>query len=66
MHLCLVGLTLLNFMLMKILLIPSGSSDDSFELEESLVLCDTGIDHHSGNIHEDQKETMSLESVERW
>ena len=26
------------------------------ELEASLVLCDTGIDHHSGNIHEDQKE----------
>jgi D-glycero-alpha-D-manno-heptose-7-phosphate kinase len=29
------------------------------ELEESLVLCSTGIGHHSGNIHEDQKETMS-------
>lgn len=29
------------------------------ELEESLVLCDTGLGHHSGNIHEDQRETMS-------
>lgn len=33
------------------------------ELEESLVLCDTGIDHHSGNIHEDQKKTMSTSAV---
>ena len=33
------------------------------ELEESLVLCDTGIGHHSGNIHEDQKETMSSAAV---
>ncbi|MDG2296564.1 MAG: CBS domain-containing protein [Gammaproteobacteria bacterium] len=33
------------------------------ELEESLVLCDTGIGHHSGNIHEDQKETMSSSVV---
>ena len=33
------------------------------ELEESLVLCDTGIGHNSGNIHEDQKETMSSAAV---
>jgi D-glycero-alpha-D-manno-heptose-7-phosphate kinase len=33
--------------------------DVVLELEESLVLCDTGIGHHSGSIHEDQKETMS-------
>ena len=33
------------------------------ELEASLVLCDTGIDHHSGNIHEDQKDTMSSAAV---
>ena len=33
-------------------------SDISLELEESLVLCDTGIAHHSGNIHDDQKQTM--------
>lgn len=35
------------------------------ELEESLVLCDTGMDHHSGNIHENQKETMTSESVRK-
>ena len=33
------------------------------ELEASLVLCDTGIDHHSGSIHEDQKDTMSSAAV---
>ena len=33
------------------------------ELEASLVLCDTGIDHHSGNIHEDQKNTMSSAAI---
>jgi len=38
-------------------------SDITLELEESLVLCDTGIDHHSGNIHDDQKKVMSSESV---
>ena len=35
------------------------------ELEASLVLCNTGIDHHSGNIHEDQKDTMSSAAVKR-
>ena len=30
------------------------------ELEECLVLCDTGIGHHSGNIHEDQKRDYVL------
>jgi len=35
------------------------------ELEESLVLCDTGIKHHSGNIHDNQKETMASESVRK-
>jgi len=33
------------------------------ELEASLVLCDTGIDHHSGNIHEDQKSTMASSAI---
>ena len=28
------------------------------ELEESLILCDTGISHESGDIHEDQREQM--------
>ena len=28
------------------------------ELEESLVLCNTGVQHHSGNIHKDQRGQM--------
>jgi D-glycero-alpha-D-manno-heptose-7-phosphate kinase len=39
--------------------------DIILELEESLVLCDTGIDHHSGNIHDDQKATMKSDSVRK-
>ena len=35
------------------------------ELEESLVLCDTGIAHESGNIHQDQKKTTSSYSVKK-
>lgn len=37
--------------------------DVALELEESLVLCDTGISHNSGNIHENQKQTMSSKIV---
>jgi D-glycero-alpha-D-manno-heptose-7-phosphate kinase len=37
--------------------------DVAMELEESLILCDTGIAHHSGNIHDDQRETMNSEGV---
>ena len=33
------------------------------ELEESLVLCSTGTSHDSGNIHKNQKETMSSELI---
>jgi D-glycero-alpha-D-manno-heptose-7-phosphate kinase len=40
-------------------------SDIALELEESLVLCDTGIAHHSGNIHDDQKQTMESVSVQK-
>ena len=31
------------------------NNDILLELEESLILCDTGISHHSGNIHQNQK-----------
>jgi D-glycero-alpha-D-manno-heptose-7-phosphate kinase len=39
--------------------------DIALELEESLILCDTGISHHSGNIHDDQKQTMASEAVQQ-
>jgi D-glycero-alpha-D-manno-heptose-7-phosphate kinase len=38
--------------------------DICLELEESLVLCDTGIAHHSGNIHDEQKQTMMDKSIQ--
>ena len=36
-----------------------------FELEESLVLCDTGISHDSGNIHIDQKIKTSSKEIKK-
>ncbi len=33
------------------------------ELEESLILCDTGISHESGDIHQDQREQMQQANV---
>jgi len=33
------------------------------ELEQSLVLCNTGISHNSGNIHDDQKISMSDKKI---
>lgn len=33
--------------------------DVLLELEESLILCDTGVAHNSGDIHEDQRRQMS-------
>lgn len=37
--------------------------DTLIELEESLVLCDTGTTHDSGNIHDDQKDEMKKDQV---
>lgn len=37
--------------------------DIVLELEESLILCDTGIEHHSGNIHDNQRKTMTSAHV---
>jgi len=33
------------------------------ELEESLILCDTGITHESGDIHEDQRQQMNQQGI---
>lgn len=35
------------------------------ELEESLVLCDTGTTHNSGEIHQDQRRQMAQEDVRK-
>ncbi len=37
--------------------------DTLLELEESLVLCDTGTAHDSGDIHADQRQQMALSQV---
>jgi len=37
--------------------------DTLLELEESLVLCDTGTTHNSGNIHQDQRRHMQQEDI---
>jgi len=37
--------------------------DVLLELEECLILCDTGLSHDSGAIHEDQRHQMSDESI---
>ena len=34
------------------------------ELEENIILCNTGISHDSGDIHENQKENMRNEDIE--
>lgn len=38
-------------------------TDVQLELEESLVLCDTGTPHDSGDIHEDQRNQMQQEGI---
>lgn len=45
---------------------PMRIHDDTIrELEESLVLCDTGVVHNSGNIHNDQKKTMNSAAIKK-
>lgn len=39
--------------------------DVLLELEESLILCDTGTSHDSGDIHEDQRQQMQQKSVHK-
>lgn len=40
-------------------------ADILLELEESLVLCDTGNVHNSGSIHQDQRRNMQQETVQK-
>lgn len=39
--------------------------DILLELEESLILCDTGTTHDSGDIHEDQRRQMQQEDIRK-
>ena len=38
-------------------------NDTLLELEESLILCDTGLAHDSGGIHDDQREQMHQKAI---
>ena len=38
-------------------------SDTLLELEESLILCDTGTTHDSGDIHQDQRQQMQKDHI---
>jgi D-glycero-alpha-D-manno-heptose-7-phosphate kinase len=38
-------------------------SDTLLELEESLILCDTGTTHDSGDIHQDQRQQMQQDHI---
>lgn len=38
-------------------------TDTLLELEESLILCDTGTTHESGDIHLDQREHMAIANI---
>jgi len=38
-------------------------SNTLLELEESLILCDTGLAHHSGDIHISQRATMNSKEI---
>ena len=38
-------------------------SDTLLELEQCLILCDTGVSHDSGNIHQDQRKQMQQEDI---
>lgn len=60
------GVNFIEFSKAQNLVYPIRINPDIlFELEESLVLCDTGTTHNSGNIHRDQRVQMSEESVRK-
>lgn len=39
--------------------------DTLLELEESLILCDTGSTHNSGDIHQDQRQDMQQKDIQQ-
>lgn len=58
------GFNFMEFRLEQNLVQPLRVHGDTLlELEESLVICDTGTSHDSGAIHDDQRGHMSSEAV---
>jgi D-glycero-alpha-D-manno-heptose-7-phosphate kinase len=58
------GFNFIEFDMQKNLVHPLRIANDTLhELEECLVLCNTGIQHNSGDVHLDQKSVMTSELV---
>jgi D-glycero-alpha-D-manno-heptose-7-phosphate kinase len=60
------GVNFLEFRMDQNLIHPLRIRPDTLlELEESLVLCDTGTTHNSGDIHNDQRQQMQESHVQQ-
>ena len=58
------GFNFMEFHMEQNIVHPLRIPDDILlELEESLLLCDTGTTHESGDIHADQREKMATENI---
>jgi D-glycero-alpha-D-manno-heptose-7-phosphate kinase len=58
------GFNFMEFRMDQNIVHPLRISPDILrELEESLILCDTGVSHNSGEIHEDQRLQMQQKKV---
>lgn len=58
------GLNFMEFGMDETVVTPLRVNTDTLlELEESLVLCDTGIAHESGNIHDSQRISMQRSEI---
>lgn len=60
------GLNFMEFRMDQNIVSPLRINEDILkELEESLVLCNTGTIHDSGDIHKDQKSEMQAEDIKK-
>lgn len=60
------GFNFMEFRMDQNIVLPLRIHPDTLlELEESLILCDTGIPHNSGDIHEDQRGQMQQEDIRK-
>ncbi len=58
------GFNFMEFRMDQNIIHPLRIQPDSLlELEECLILCDTGTTHESGDIHQDQRQQMEAENV---
>ncbi len=58
------GFNFMEFRMEQNIVHPLRIHEDTLlELEESLVLCDTGMPHESGDIHQDQRQHMQQDGI---